>query len=183
MMGEIFLWSVSKIIDLKSWIKSALNGKDAFDIFSWSCLTFILSSFCFSFDKFVLLILGILKKFVKLGAFVFAGLIFYFIFESFGFWWIRYFFQMFLSFLQLSFGLSIKSTHEIEWSKMTCWNGTEEFWKKSKLLVLNHKWFFCLLTFNSRTDIITRYNFNQVRCFFTFNRFHDLIGCISKIRE
>ena len=35
-------------------------------------------------------------------------------------------------FLKLSFGLSIKSTHEIEWSKMTWWNGTEEFWKKSK---------------------------------------------------
>ena len=30
----------------------------------------------------------------------------------------------------------------------------------------NDKWFFCLLTFNSRADIITRYNFNQVRCFF-----------------
>ena len=147
MMGEIFLWSVSKIIDLKSWIKSALNGKDAFDIFSWSCLTFILSSFCFSFDKFVLLILGILKKFVKLGAFVFAGLIFYFIFESFGFWWIRYFFQMFLSFLQLSFGLSIKSTHEIEWSKMTWWNGTEEFWKKSKVFGTEWQMVFLLVDF------------------------------------
>ena len=29
--------------------------------------------------------------------------------------------------------------------------------------------FFCLLTFNSRADIISRYNFNQVRCFFTFS--------------
>ena len=34
MKGEIFLWSVSKIIDLKSLLKSALTGKDAFDIFS-----------------------------------------------------------------------------------------------------------------------------------------------------
>ena len=32
--------------------------------------------------------------------------------------------------------------------------------------------FFYLLTFNSRADIITRYNCNQVRCFFTFNGFH-----------
>ena len=32
MKGKIFLWSVSKIIDLKSLLKSALTGKDAFDI-------------------------------------------------------------------------------------------------------------------------------------------------------
>ena len=32
MKGEIFLWSVSKIIDLKSFPKSALTDKDAFDI-------------------------------------------------------------------------------------------------------------------------------------------------------
>ena len=35
--------------------------------------------------------------------------------------------------------------------------------KNQKFSVLNDKWFFCLLTFNSRVDIITRYNFNQVR--------------------
>ena len=29
--------------------------------------------------------------------------------------------------------------------------------------------FFCLLTFNFRADIISRCNFNQVRCFFTFS--------------
>ena len=34
MKGESFLWSVSKIIDLKSLLKSALTGKDAFDISS-----------------------------------------------------------------------------------------------------------------------------------------------------
>ena len=34
MKGEIFLWSVSKITDLKSLLKSALTGKDAFDISS-----------------------------------------------------------------------------------------------------------------------------------------------------
>ena len=44
--------------------------------------------------------------------------------------------------------------------------------KNQKFLVLNDKWLFYLLTFNSRADIITRYNCNQVRCFFTFNGFH-----------
>ena len=34
MKGEIAFWSVSKIIDLKSLLKSALTGKDAFDISS-----------------------------------------------------------------------------------------------------------------------------------------------------
>ena len=37
--------------------------------------------------------------------------------------------------------------------------------KNQKFSVLNDKWFFCLLTFNTRVDIIARYNFNQVRCF------------------
>ena len=32
MKGEIFIWPVSKIIDLKSLLKSAVTGKDAFDI-------------------------------------------------------------------------------------------------------------------------------------------------------
>ena len=39
--------------------------------------------------------------------------------------------------------------------------------KKSK--VVGTEWqmgFFCLLTFNSRAGIITRYNFDEVRCFF-----------------
>ena len=34
MKGEIVFSSVSKIIDLKSLLKSALTGKDAFDISS-----------------------------------------------------------------------------------------------------------------------------------------------------
>ena len=34
MKSEIFIWSVSKIIYLKSLFKSALTGKDAFDITS-----------------------------------------------------------------------------------------------------------------------------------------------------
>ena len=37
------------------------------------------------------------------------------------------FLSNFFEFWQLSFGLSIKSTHEIEWSKVTRSNGTEEF--------------------------------------------------------
>ena len=34
MKGEIFICSVSKIINLKPLLKSALTGKDAFDISS-----------------------------------------------------------------------------------------------------------------------------------------------------
>ena len=55
--------------------------------------------------------------------------------------------------------------------------------KNQKFLVLNDKWFFCLLTFYSRADIITRNNLNQFRCFFNFNRYHVLIGYTSKIHE
>ena len=51
MKGEIFLWSVSKIIDLKSLLKSPLSGKGAFDISSSNCPSLILSSFCFSFES------------------------------------------------------------------------------------------------------------------------------------
>ena len=69
MKGGIFLWSVSKIVDLKLLLKLALTGKDIFNISSWSCPCFILRSFCFSFDLFELLILGVLKKFAKLRHF------------------------------------------------------------------------------------------------------------------
>ena len=80
------------------------------------------------------------------------------------------FLSEFFEFLQHSFGSSIKSTNEIEWSQVTRWNRTEEFWEKSKVFgTVNYKWFFGLLTFNSKADIITRYNFNQVRCFFTLS--------------
>ena len=41
--------------------------------------------------------------------------------------------------------------------------------KNQKLLALNNKWLFYLFTFNSRTDIMTRRNFNQVRYFFIFS--------------
>ena len=47
-------------------------------------------------------------------------------------------------------------------------NGTEEFWEEQK--PLSTEWqFFCLLTFNSRADLITRYKFNQVNDIFTFS--------------
>ena len=138
---------------------------------SWSCSSFILASsftFCFLFDRFELLILSILKKFVKLGN---LSLLvwYYFLFFLKSFLVGKVFLSNVFEFLKLSFGLSIKSTHEIELSKVTWSNRTEEFGKKQKFLVLNGKWFFCLFTFNSRADIITRYNFDQVRCFFIFN--------------
>ena len=143
--GEIFLWSVSKINDLKSLLRSALTRKDAFDISSWSCLSFILSSCCFSFDKFELLIFRH-SEVCDIGAFVFAGVIFYFLFKSF-FLLGKVFLSNVFKFLQLSFGLSTKSTHEIEWSKMTWWNGTEEFWKKSKVFGTEWQMVFLLVDF------------------------------------
>ena len=35
--------------------------------------------------------------------------------------------------------------------------------KNQKFLVLNDKWVFYLLNFNSRADFTTRYTFNQIR--------------------
>ena len=64
-----------------------------------------------------------------IGAFVFADVIlFHFLLKS-----LWHLFQFFFEFWQLSFGLSIKSTHEIERSKVARWNGTDEFWEKSKV--------------------------------------------------
>ena len=76
-----------------------------------------------------------------------------------------------------SFGLSIKSIHEIEWSKVTRWNGTKEFSKKSRVFGTKWQVFFNLLTFNFKADIINRYTFNQARWF------HILMGYTSKIHE
>ena len=59
------------------------------------------------------------EKVCEIGAFVFAGVILFpFLFKSF-FVVDMAFLLNFLKFWQLSFGLSIKSTHEIEWSKVT----------------------------------------------------------------
>ena len=77
--------------------------------------------FCFSFDKFELLILGILEKFVKLGHLSLLAEYFIFFLKAFN---LIFFLvdKVFLSngfeLLQLLFGLSIKITYEIEWSKM-----------------------------------------------------------------
>ena len=60
----------------------------------------------------------------------------------------------FFEFWQLSFGLSVRSTHEIEWSKKTQWNGRR---------ILRSFWYWMtngfsyLLTLNSIADIMTRY--------------------------
>ena len=43
------------------------------------------------------------------------------------------------------------------------------FEKNQVFGTVNGKWYFWLLTFSSRADIITRCNFNQVRFFFTFS--------------
>ena len=66
MKSEIFLWAVSKIIDVKSLLKSALTGKDALMFL----LEVVLTSFqvlCRSFHKFELYALVVLKKFMRLG--------------------------------------------------------------------------------------------------------------------
>ena len=77
------------------------------------------------------------------------------------------FISNFLEFFQLLFGLSIKSTREIDWLKVTRWNGTEEFWEKPKGFgTVNDKCFFFLLVdFNARADIITRHNLIRLDVF------------------
>ena len=134
----------------------------------WSCPSFILSSF-FSFDKFELLILGILKTFLKKGAFVFVGvIIFPFLFQSFSLWWIWHFFQVFWSIdsFHLVYLLKVhKKLNGRKWLDKMKQRNSE---KNQKFLVLNDKrLFFNLLNFNFRADIMARYTFNQVRWFFT----------------
>ena len=118
----------------------------------------------------------------EIGAFVLAGVIFYFLFKSFS-WWIRHFLKMFLSFCSFHLVYQLKAHVKLNGPKWLNEMEQRNSEKKQNFLVLNDKWFFCLLTFNSRADITTRYNFNQARCFFIFNRFHGLIGYTSKIHE
>ena len=33
-------------------------------------------------------------------------------------------------------------------------------------LLMTNDFFYCLLNFDSRADILTKYNFNEARCFF-----------------
>ena len=77
----------------------------------------------------------------EIGAFFVAGLMGFFILLKAFFVVDKAFLSNLFEFLQLSFGLSIIF-------------GT-----------VNDKCSFCLMIFNSRADIITRCNFNQVRCF------------------
>ena len=44
--------------------------------------------------------------------------------------------------------------------------GQRNFEKNQKFLVPNDKYLFYLLIFNSRAYIMTRYTFNEVRCYF-----------------
>ena len=62
------------------------------------------------------------------------------------------FLSNFLEFWQVSFGLSIKSTHEIEWSKLL---DEMEQRKSEKNQVSGSEWqmVFYLFTFNSRADM------------------------------
>ena len=83
------------------------------------------------------------EKVCEIGAFVFAGVIlFRFLFKNLFLRWIWRFFQFFLEVLQLLFDLSVKSTHETEWSKVTQWNGTEQFLEKSNVFVTEWQMFF-----------------------------------------
>ena len=119
----------------------------------------------FSFSKFELLILGILKKFVKLGHLSLLVILYSFLLKSIFLWWIWLFF-----FKKSSFHLFylLKQHMKVNGQK---WLGIEQriSRKNQKLLALKDKCFFFLLIFNSKAYIMTRYIFNEVRCFFTFH--------------
>ena len=138
--------------------KSALTGKDAFDISSWSWPSFILSSLFLNFRP--------SEEVCEIGAFVCAGVILFpFLFKIFfvgdmafllNFWSFGSFYLVYLLKAHMKLN-GWKWLDEMEQSNSE---------KNQKFLVLNDKWFFYLLTFNSRADFMTRYTFNQVRCFF-----------------
>ena len=76
---------------------------------------------CFSFDNFLIVNFRSSEEVCEMGGFVFAGVILFpFRFESFFFVADMRFLSRFFEFWQLSFGLSVKSTHEIK----ICRNGT-----------------------------------------------------------
>ena len=117
MKGEIFLWSVLKI-DLKSLLKSALTGKNAFDVSSWSCPSFISSSFCL---RMWIVNFRHSEEVCEIGAFVFAGVIFYFLFKSF-FLVDKVFLSNVFELLQLSFGLSKHTWNWMVENDLMKWN-------------------------------------------------------------
>ena len=89
------------------------------------------------------------EEICEIGAFVFACVILFpFLFKIF-FVVDMAFLSNFFEFWQLSFGLSIKNTHETEWSKVTQWNETEEFWEKSKVFGAEWHMFFFVVFFIS----------------------------------
>ena len=125
-----------------------------FLLFPLEVVQALLLSSLFSFDKFELLILGILKRFVKLGHLSLLVILFSLLFKSFfcgGYGISLKFFRVLAAFIILS----IKSTHEIAWSRVTWWNRTEGFSEKSNVFGTKWQMFFCnLLAFNSRAYII-----------------------------
>ena len=86
-----------------------------FLIFPLEVVQTLFQVLCFLFNKTELLVLGVLKKFMKTGH---LSLLAQNCFLSF-FVVDKAFLSNFLEFLQLSFGLSSKSTHEIGCSKVT----------------------------------------------------------------
>ena len=79
-----------------------------------------------------------------------------------------HFFEIFLSFGSFHLVYLLKAHMKLNGRKWLDEMEQRNSEKNQKFLVLNDKWLFGSLTFNSRADIITRYKFNQVRCFFTF---------------
>ena len=91
----------------------------------------------------------------EIGAFVLAGVIFYFLFKSFS-WWIRHFLKMFLSFCSFDLVYQLKAHVKLNGRKWLNEMEQRNSEKKQNFLVLNDTCFFCLLTFNSRADIKIR---------------------------
>ena len=60
----------------------------------------------------------------------------------------------------------------------------QNFEKHQMFFVLNDKWLiFCFFTFNSRANIIIRYNFNEVRCYILHCFFVFKIDLMRKTRK
>ena len=155
-------------IHLKSLFKSALTGKDAFDIFSWAYF-------------------GHSEEACETGAFVFAGvMLFSFLFKIFFLlWWIWHFFQIFWSFGSFHLVYLLNTYMKLirpKWLDEMEQTNSE---KNQKFLVLNDKCFFYLLTFSSRADMITIYTFNQVRwsLHLVWISWSNAMGYTSKMHE
>ena len=153
MKGERFLWSVSKINDLKSLLKSALTGKDTS---SWSFPSFVLT-FLLPIWQVWFVTFRRLEEVCEIGAIVFAGVIFFIFFLAAFLLWARHFFQILWSFCRFHLAYLLKAHMKLNGRKWLDKIEQMSSEKNQTFLVLNEKCFFCLLTFNSRADIITRY--------------------------